>query len=533
MNTNIVTSTFQTIHKDFSGNISINDILSKLQRQGLLPSDPRLTSLSGHKNFVDNALPVDAKTFYRLFKKSVTLLHRAVNQDFIIPGFENFSDDVAEIFADTVTNTSGEVASYIPQLAQVNPRLFAVAICTIDGQQLILGDSDVPFCFQSTCKPVLYSAAMELYGEDWVHRHIGWESSGKSFNELALNQSGLPHNPMINAGAIMSAGMIKPELPMADRFDFLVNLVSTLTGSKPGFNNAVFHSEKDSADRNFALAHYMREEGAFPRGTDMHQALDLYFSACSMEVTVADLAKIGATLANGGVNPFAADAIFSRDTVKNCLSMMNIAGMYDYSGEFAFRIGMPAKSGVSGAVLAVIPNVMSIAVWSPRLDQYGNSVRGVEFLRRLVEKFNFHNYDSLVSTDKVDPRKKTPLIPDNLDQAIINAVKLGDVYELKRLNRLGATLHFCGSDGETLLHMASAKGHVDMVLYLVTQGLTVDAMNKYDETPYDVAMRRRHFDVMEVLEQEQLKHQQVPEQIRNEAQYTFIPLPMKIAEVAS
>ena len=306
---------------------------------------------------------------------------------------------------------SGSVADYIPQLKRVDPDQLAISLCTVDGQRFSVGDATTTFCLQSVSKIVSYCIALDEHGTEAVHRHVGREPSGQSFNELALNPQGLPHNPMVNAGGIMTTSLIRPDEDLADRF----NLVSATWrrlggGRRPGFNNAVYLSERQTADRSFALGYSMRENGAFRAGTDLLQTLEFYFQSCSIEVDAQMLAIVAASLANAGVCPLTEDPVFTPGTVQSCLSLMSSCGMYDFSGEFAFTIGLPAKSGVSGVLMLVVPGLMGICVWSPRLDEHGNTVRGIEFCRKLIAEYNVHVFDSLLTgrgrTAKRDPRRK-------------------------------------------------------------------------------------------------------------------------------
>jgi glutaminase len=230
--------------------------------------------------------------------------HRALTGDLIVPDFTDFRSRISNIFEYCREIDGGEVATYIPQLARVDPEMYGLGVCTIDGQQFSLGDDEDTYCVQSTCKPISYAIALDAVGRLTVHSHVGREPSGRSFNELTLNDRGLPHNPMINAGAIMCASLIKPHLPQADRFDYVMQVWKSLAGGRaPGFDNSVFLSEKETADRNFALAYFMRENGAFPPDTDIIKTLDFYFQCCSITVDVRQMSIIAATLANGGICP--------------------------------------------------------------------------------------------------------------------------------------------------------------------------------------------------------------------------------------
>ncbi len=234
------------------------------------------------------------------------------------------------------------------------------------------------------------------------------EPSGRGFNELTLNSDEKPHNPMLNAGAIATCSLIRQNADVDERIAFVLDRWKKLAGDREaGFDEAVYRSESQTADRNFAIGYFMKEKKVFPPGTDLLATLDFYFRCCSIQSTCSKMAIIAATLANGGVCPTTGVRLFAPETVRACLSLMSSCGLYDFSGEFAFTIGLPAKSGVSGALMIVVPNVMGICTWSPRIDAQGNSVRGVEFCRRMIDRFNFHVYDDLFAAleSKIDPRR--------------------------------------------------------------------------------------------------------------------------------
>lgn len=484
-------SLFRSLDTTLSGTISADDIRLALSRSGIDMNDARLASLRARLEALPDGT-MDEQDFEVVLDGAGQLLARTQRGDLVIPDFPRFSAQVEEIFGEVAGIRDGAVADYIPQLARVPADKFAVSLCTIDGQGLELGDAGAGFTLQSSCKPILYCAALEELGEQRVHSHVGREPSGRSFNELTLNSKGLPHNPMINAGAIMTSSLIRRDLATADRLEFLTDLVTALSGNRPcHFNNAVWHSERETADRNYALAHHMRERGAFPAGTSIPSTLDYYFSACSIEVSASAVATIGAAFANGGVCPVTGERVFGEETVKNCLSMMYSCGMYDYSGEFAFTVGIPAKSSVSGVILAVIPNVMGIAIWSPRLDACGNSVRGVAFLRNLVDRFSFHNYDSLVASRKEDPRRVRAASETSFSYRAIQAASLGDIAELKRLVAHGHDLDASDYDGRTPLHLACAEDQLVAVRYLLDQGVATAPKDRWGHTPLEDARKQK------------------------------------------
>jgi glutaminase len=376
-----------------------------------------------------------------------------------------------------------------------------MAVCTVDGQQFSIGDDEEIFCAQSCCKPISYAIALDELGRDRVHAHVGREPSGRGFNELTLDENGLPHNPMINSGAIMTSALIKPGWSLADRFDHVMRVWRSLCGDRRvHFDNAVFLSEKDSADRNFALAYMMRENGAFPPETDLLQTLDFYFQQCSITLDVRQMAVLAATYANGGICPTTSKRVLRSETVKDVLSLMYSCGMYDFSGEYAFTVGIPAKSGVSGALFMVVPGVCGFALYSPRLDQLGNSVRGVDFSKKLVETFAFHTYAGMVDDHGlIDPRK--PQVEREADEVayLCNAASKGDVGELRRLVAAGVNPALADYDGRTALHLAAREGQIEAVKYLASICDDVAPRDRHGHVPIDESRREGHDEVSAFL----------------------------------
>jgi glutaminase len=434
---------FGTFARDADGFVSRDDLFARLRACGILIDDPRIRETVATLNGLDAAHQITYDEFKQIARRNSGLIKKAIQGNLAIPDFPSLLADFREMFERVRENAAARVADYIPQLGRVNPEQFAVAACTVDGQRLALGDAEVNFCLQSVSKPVNYCLALEEHGEAVVHRHIGREPSGRGFNELTLNKEGLPHNPLINSGAIMTCSLLRPQATPADRFDHvLATWVRLTVGGLVGFNNPVYLSERQTADRNFALGYFMREKKAFPPGADLLGVLEFYFQCCSIETNAQALAVAAAALANAGICPTTGDRVFHARTVQNCLSLMSSCGMYDFSGEFAFTIGLPAKSGVSGALLLVVPQVMGLCVWSPRLDALGNSVRAIEFCKQLVARYNFHTYDSLTHGEnhKRDPRLKKN---QTRIEGVVNlcwAASQGDLAEAQKLAAQGVDL---------------------------------------------------------------------------------------------
>ncbi|XP_031145487.1 glutaminase kidney isoform, mitochondrial isoform X3 [Sander lucioperca] len=392
--------------------IPAHKFLTALKATGLRTGDPRLkecmdTLKETLRNTTDG-VTLDRHLFKKCVQSNIVLLTQAFRKKFVIPDFQSFTSHIDELYESAKKLSGGQVADYIPQLAKFSPDLWAVSLCTVDGQRHTVGDTKVPFCLQSCVKPLKYAVAVHDHSTEYVHSFIGMEPSGLRFNKLFLSDDDKPHNPMVNAGAIVCTSLIKQGASNAERFDYVMNFLKKMSGNEyVGFSNATFQSERESGDRNFAIGYYLKEKKCFPEGTDMTSVLDFYFQLCSIEVTCESASVMAATLANGGICPITGERVLNPEAVRNTLSLMHSCGMYDFSGQFAFHVGLPAKSGVAGGILLVVPNVMGIMCWSPPLDKLGNSVRGIQFCTDLVERFNFHNYDNLRHfAKKHDPRRE-------------------------------------------------------------------------------------------------------------------------------
>ncbi len=272
----------------------------------------------------------------------------------------------------------GKVADYIPELAHISPQKFGMAVYTHGGELFCMGDADEKFSVQSVSKAFTLTMAMRLEG-DAIWRRVGREPSGTAFNSLVQleYENGIPRNPFINAGAMVVTDMILSHYPDAKQaiLDF-VRLLSGLDGI--GFDTAVAQSEKSTGYRNAALAYFLKSFGNLRNHPE--DVLDAYFHHCSLAMSCVEVARAGMFLANNGRLPWDGQVILSRSQAKYVKALMLTCGTYDAVGDFAYRVGLPGKSGVGGGILAVMPDAFSVCVWSPGLNAQGNSLAGTKAL---------------------------------------------------------------------------------------------------------------------------------------------------------
>uniref|UniRef100_A0AAX7UJB9 glutaminase n=1 Tax=Astatotilapia calliptera TaxID=8154 RepID=A0AAX7UJB9_ASTCA len=478
--------------------IPAHKFLTALKATGLRSGDPRLKecmeTLKETLKKTSDGVTLDRHLFKKCVQSNIVLLTQAFRKKFVIPDFQSFTSHIDELYENAKNLTGGQVADYIPQLAKFSPDLWAVSLCTVDGQRHTVGDTKVPFCMQSCVKPLKYAVAVHDHSTEYVHSFIGKEPSGLRFNKLFLNEDDKPHNPMVNAGAIVCTSLIKVKAVM--------NFLKKMAGNEyVGFSNATFQSERESGDRNFAIGYYLKEKKVCLSAVT--ELLSLPLQLCSIEVTCESASVMAATLANGGICPITGERVLNPEAVRNTLSLMHSCGMYDFSGQFAFHVGLPAKSGVSGGILLVVPNVMGIMCWSPPLDKLGNSVRGIQFCTDLVELFNFHNYDNLRHfTKKHDPRREGG---DQRVKSVINllfSAYTGDVSALRRFALSSMDMEQRDYDSRTALHVAAAEGHIEVVRFLL-EACKVNPVprDRWGNTPMDEAVHFGHHDVVTMLQQ--------------------------------
>ncbi|MGG7178555.1 glutaminase A [Clostridium paraputrificum] len=288
-----------------------------------------------------------------------------------------------------VHGQKGKLASYIPGLLKADPNDLGIAIVDLQGRKYCAGECEKNFTIQSISKVVSLILALGDNGRANVFKKVNVEPAGEGFNsivDLEIKDEARPYNPMINAGAIATTALIYGESE-EDKFNRILEFMRKATNNDNiKISEEVYISEKLTGDRNRALAYFMKSNGMLEGNVE--EILDLYFRQCSIEANAVDLAMFGSVLSNDGVTPWSNERLMSRETCRIVKTIMVTCGMYDASGEFAVHIGIPAKSGVGGGILATVPRKMGIGVYGPALDAKGNSLAGLQLLQDLSEELD-------------------------------------------------------------------------------------------------------------------------------------------------
>ncbi|MGL5615427.1 MAG: glutaminase A [Sarcina sp.] len=283
----------------------------------------------------------------------------------------------------------GQVATYIPELAKANKEEVGACVITLAGEVYKAGDWEKKFTIQSISKVISLMLAIIDNGKENVFKKVGVEPTGDSFNSilnLEIKKKNKPYNPMVNSGAIVTTSLIAGE-DRDEKFHRILEFAKkVMDNPNITVNEEVYKSEKETGDKNRALGYFLRSNG-YMEGS-VEDILDTYFKQCSIEVNTLDLAKFGAMLANDGILPWNGERIISREVCRIVKTIMVTCGMYDASGKFAVHIGIPAKSGVGGGIMAAVPHRMGIGVYGPSLDEKGNSIAGSMILKELSEEMD-------------------------------------------------------------------------------------------------------------------------------------------------
>jgi glutaminase len=383
------------------------------------------------------AVKLDYDAFVEFVSPCARLFLKTFSEELVIPDWSTFTTDMAYHFLEVEHHKTGTNANYIPMLRDADPERWGLSICSTDGQRFSIGDHRAKFTLQSVSKPVTYALGLAQEGGDFMDAWINVEPAGRPFNTQDLDPAtNCPFNSSVNSGAIMAAAIYGSNFPEYTWLEIVGNVRAKwneLSGNdlQVGFCKETYDSEKACAYNNFAIAYNLKGRRGLPRDIDLHKMLDVYLGCCSLEMTTEALAVAAATLANGGVCPITGKEVFSAHVTRTVLSELMMCGMYDQAGRFAVEVGLPSKSGVSGVLMVIVPNVFGFATLSPRLNEKGNSVRGIEFCKRLVGSYRVHLFEPLRSGNagaKVDPRKNGWKNERSDISRMAWAVEVGDRY---------------------------------------------------------------------------------------------------------
>jgi glutaminase len=310
----------------------------------------------------------------------------------VAPRREQIQAIINEAYAKFKGETRGKNADYIPELAKVDSKLFGIAVVSTDNQSVAVGDTKTAFSIQSIAKVFSLALAMEEQGRDKVFEKIGSEPTGRPFNSplAVVDMPTHTGNPLVNAGAIATVSLITAKTP-AEKWNKILGFYSRVAGEKLTLIDAVYKSEAATNTGNKALSYLLAKYDRIY--ADPFESVDVYTKECSVGVTALQLARMGATLANGGINPVTGEQVIKAENVQEILSTMMMAGLYDGSGGWSWHVGLPAKSGVGGGIVAVAPGKGAIAVFSPPLDEAGNSVKAQEVIQYVANKLDLNIYN--------------------------------------------------------------------------------------------------------------------------------------------
>jgi len=369
--------------------------------------------------------------------------------------------------------TEGALADYIPELTKANPDWFGITLVTVDGHVYQEGVSRELFTIQSISKPFVFGIALEDSGIEAIDKKVNTEPSGEAFNRISLeHNTGRPRNPMINAGAIAMSGSVAGN-NAEERINHILEKFSLFTGHSMAIDSSVYESEKATGHRNRAIAHLLLNAGIISCEPD--DVLDVYFKQCSISVDCRDLAIMAATLANQGVNPVTGVRALDTKLVPKVLSVMATCGMYDGSGEWMYKVGLPAKSGVGGGIMAVYPGKFGMAVFSPLLDSHGNSVRGLKVFQQMSQDLNLHTLNSERFTTST-------VVRATFSGSQMRSRRVRRHEERNLLDQHGERIHIIELNGEMMfaaaeIAISEVNNHLPMADFVILDMRRVSSMD--------------------------------------------------------
>ncbi|XP_029698125.1 glutaminase liver isoform, mitochondrial isoform X1 [Takifugu rubripes] len=486
------------------GRLHVNQFFEAIWNSGLHKSDPRLRECFFHlRKLQDADGSMDRNTFHRCITGFVSLILKALQGRFVIPDFSTFTEETQKLFSRCRQLLSVQEK----EKDSMDSMKWGVAVCTVDGQRLTLGDWAGSLALGELSWPVVYGVAVDLLGSDLVHRYVGMEGYSRYDSPFTLTKTGIPHSPLTETGAIITTSLLQLAGRLSseeeEKYDSVLNVIQRLCNKEhASLNCSSYQRNRKASVRLHGLSFYLQEKKCFPDKVDINAVLDLMLQCCSTELTCESGAAMAASLANGGLCPLSGDQVLSPAATRSMLSMMQVAGMKEYSSTFQFKTSIPAVSSSHGSLLAVVPGVLGLMAFSPELDACGNPWRAIHFCQELISTFQLHSFDIRTPFRQILAYRQWKAESEGYQ--IINvllAAFKGDVQALRRYFLSGVDVKAVDYDGRTALHVAAAEGHAEVIRFLLENvGANPALKDRWGSSPLQEARRHNREAAIQLLQ---------------------------------
>ncbi|XP_041652090.1 glutaminase liver isoform, mitochondrial [Cheilinus undulatus] len=486
------------------GRINVNHFFEAIWSSGLHRSDPRLRECFFHlRKLQDAEGSVDRNTFHRCVTGFVSLILKALQGRFVIPDFSTFTEETQKLFSRCRQLSSVQEK----EKESMDSTKWGVSVCTVDGQRLSLGDWAGSLVLGEVSWPLVYGVAVDLLGSELVHRYVGMEGYSRYESPFTLTKTGIPHSPLTETGAIITTSLLQlaGRLSAAEeeKYDSVLNVIRRLCNKEhANLNCSSYQSSRKDSIRLHALSFYLQEKKCFPEKVDISAALDLMLQCTSTEITCESGAAMAASLANGGLCPLSGDQVLSPAATRSTLSMMQVAGMKDYSASFLYKTSIPAVCSSHGVLLAVVPGVLGLMAFSPELDACGNPWRAIHFCQELISTFQLHSFDIRTPFRQILAYRQWKAESEGYQiMNVLLAAFRGDVQALRRYFLSGVDVNAVDYDGRSALHVAAAEGHTEVIRFLLENaGANPALKDRWGSSPLQEARRHNKEAAVQLLQ---------------------------------
>ncbi|XP_060892152.1 glutaminase liver isoform, mitochondrial [Labrus mixtus] len=475
------------------GRINVNQFFEAIWSSGLHRSDPRLRECFFHlRKLQDAEGSVDRNTFQRCVTGFVSLILKALQGRFVIPDFSTFTEETQKLFSRCRQLSSVQEK----EKESMDSTKWGVSICTVDGQRLSLGDWAGSLVLGEVSWPLVYGVVVEQLGADLVHRYVGMDSYSRYDSPFTLTKTGIPHSPLTETGAIVTTSLLQLAGRLSaeeeEKYDSVLNVIRRLCNKEhANLNCSSYQTGRKDSVRLHALSFYLQEKKCFPEKVDINAALDLMLQCTSTEITCESGAAMAASLANGGLCPLSGDQVLSPTATRSMLSMMQVAGMKEYSTTFHYKTSVPAVCSGNGVLLAVVPGVLGLMAFSPELDACGNPWRAIHFCQELISTFQLHSFDIRTPFRQILAYRQWKAESEGYQiMNVLLAAFKGDVQALRRYFLSGVDVNAVDYDGRSALHVAAAEGHTEVIRFLLgNTGANAALKDRWGSSPLQEARR--------------------------------------------